>query len=422
MKVLVTNQCAWNKGDRAVLYVLVNELLRQGVEHVTVSTTGVGYWAAQQVFPPDRVSFIPIGLSSPVPNRTQPGLIFKCYRRGIQKIKQMIHFSLVRRALVDGRNPSYLKFLTSKPYWDALQKADLVISTGGHRVTTLLMKDAVGEPMFDLALACVLKKRLVLWSQSVGPLEFHEKVNRQMVQRMLDHCWRIMVRDQASYEVLADMGTSPSKISSTPESVFAVNDLVSEVVAPSQREMVLGVSVYTSGHAIKSSLDKYIDYMSKIIGHAIGAGYRVLVMPMMLAGDERACIDRICARVAKPDKCVVREGFPETPDHVREVSGMRCFLGHKTHSIVFALAVGTPVVAISYHPKTNDFMKQFGLEQYCVNDRDLDPAEVIRVFDEIQQHLDEVSQQQRDIARELGDKVRHDVETLISDARASRSI
>ena len=58
----------------------------------------------------------------------------------------------------------------------------------------------------------------------------------------------------------------------------------------------------------------------------------------------------------------------ETEQHIKAVAKCRFFVGHKTHSVVFALTSGTPLIAIEYHPKTRNFMDQFDIERYSIND------------------------------------------------------
>ena len=419
MRVLVANHCSWNKGDRAVLFVLVRELLRNGVEDITVSTANMVYWAGQSLFPPDKVKFIPLGLDTPVSRNPRPGLMFKAFRLACKTIKCALLFPIIRRHMLKGTCPSYLCHLVSRPFWDAVTSADLVISTGGHRITTLLLPDAVGAPVYDLAVASLLKKRLVLWSQTIGPLEFQSPDNELMVQKLLANCWRIMVRDEGSIDVLRATGIDMSSVSFTPESVFAANDLVPLPTPPSQRPAVVGISVYTSGDQPTEKKQNYIETLRQFIDHLAASGTRVLFFPMMLSGADRSCINAIIGKVAHPEFCEVVEDFPETPEHVAKVAQMRAFVGHKTHSVVIALAVGTPVVGIAYHRKTRDFMNQFGLGEYCVDDVGLTGGKLIEVYDRMQSDLDAVSQREQATAGELGSKLRDGLAELLHDARQS---
>ena len=59
MKVLVINQCSTNKGDRAVLFFVLRELARNGVDQITVSASNPEYWEDKPDFPDVAVRVIP---------------------------------------------------------------------------------------------------------------------------------------------------------------------------------------------------------------------------------------------------------------------------------------------------------------------------------------------------------------------------
>ena len=73
-----------------------------------------------------------------------------------------------------------------------------------------------------------------------------------------------------------------------------------------------------------------------------------------------------------PDAVDVLDADLGTGEHLLRVSNCRLFIGHKTHSIVFSLTVGTPVLGISFHPKTMDFMRLFDVADNCVAETDHD--------------------------------------------------
>ena len=61
MKALVINQCSTNKGDRAVLFFVLRELSRNGIDQVTVSASNPEYWEEKADFPEAAVRIIPWG-------------------------------------------------------------------------------------------------------------------------------------------------------------------------------------------------------------------------------------------------------------------------------------------------------------------------------------------------------------------------
>src|SRR3989304_8116038 len=197
MKVFVINQCSTNKGDRAVLFFVLRELARNGVDQITVSSSNPEYWKDKPDIPDVAVRFIPWGWD--ISRKKGVGLLGKVFHRVMKLIvKRRIHFPLVRNALIAGKCPWYLRFIVDREYVEAIEQADLVLSTGGHRLTTINARDAIGSQTFDMAVALLWNKPLILWSQSIGPFDFRWPKNKLMVQKIVSNASQIFIRNKAS--------------------------------------------------------------------------------------------------------------------------------------------------------------------------------------------------------------------------------
>jgi len=420
MKVLVINQCSTNKGDRAVLYFMLRELARNGVDQVTVSASNPEYWEDKPDFPDVAVRVIPWGWD----NSRKKGVGFwgKVIHR-VHKVilKRRIHFPLVRNALIAGKRPWYFRFLFNRQFVEALKNADIVISTGGHHVTTMFVPDAVTPQIFDMAAALLYDKPLVLWSQSIGPFRFKSPKSRLMVQKILSGAEQIFIRDEASAEQIKELEVSLEHVSTTRESVFGLCDIVESRIRPSERPAVMGVAVYV--HTRANRLEEHENhprYFASLIDHAIEAGYKVRLFPMELQGTDRACIEAVINNVNKKEICEIVEGFPGTSDHINAVAECKMFVGHKTHSQIFSLVAATPLLAIAYHKKTEDFMVQFGLEKYCITDAEISAEKLIELFDEMNNNLDSINQKEQEVGSKTCMQVREDFARMIEQVRVEK--
>ena len=417
MKVLVINQCSTNKGDRAILFFVLRELARNGVDQITVSASNPEYWQDRSDFPDVAVRVIPWGWDT---SRAKGvGLLGKVIHR-VQKLilPRRIHFPLVRNALVAGKRPWYLRFVVNKQYLEAIEQADLVLSTGGHHITTMFVPDAVTPQIFDMAVALLYGKPLVLWSQSIGPFDFRLAKSKLMVQKILSGAEQIFVRDEASADQIRKMGVSLERVSRTFETVFGLCDVVKSRAKPSERSPVMGVAVYVYVRANRlKEHDNYTRCFAPLIDHAIEAGYKVRFFPMELAGTDRACIEAVINSVDKKENCEILEGFPETSEHLDAVARCRMFVGHKTHSQVFSLVAATPLLAVAYHRKTEDFMAQLGLEKYCVDDAQIGAEKLIEMFDEMNNNLDVISRKQQEMGSKMCAQVKRDFARMIEEVR-----
>jgi polysaccharide pyruvyl transferase WcaK-like protein len=265
-----------------------------------------------------------------------------------------------------------------------------------------------------MAAALLYKKPLILWSQSIGTFKFKSARSRLMVQKILTGASQIFIRDEESAEQIKEMQVPLEQVSKTCESVFGLCDIVKTRTKPSNRPPVMGISVYehTRANRIKEH-ENNPRYFASLIDHAIEAGYKVRFFPMELQGTDRRLIEKVIDNVHKKENCEIVEGFPGTSEHVNAVSQCRMFIGHKTHSQIFSLLAGTPLLAIAYHKKTEDFMAQYGLEKYCIMDAQISAEKLIELFDEINNNRDFINEKQETAGSEMCKKVKEDFTRMI---------
>lgn len=413
MKVLVINQCSTNKGDRAVLYSVLRELSRNGYNQVTVSTSQPQYWQDWPDFPGGlEISLVPWGFCRP--RKKEAGILAKVLYRIKFMLAKYVCFSVVRDAFLKGKSTWYTGFFCNKDYLKALKETDVVISTGGHHITTIIAKSMATPQIFDMMLALIYNKPLLLWSQSIGTFDFKHPKDKPMVHKLLSQAKCIFIRDTASEEQIGLMGVPLEHVKKTRESVFGLYDVVENYVKPSEREKIMGLSVWTGNKQDPRLRQEYIDCLSGLVNHAINSGYKVRFFPMEMEGRDRPYLKDIADNSGRRDACEILDYWPTTPEHLKLISQCRMFVGHKTHSVVFSLIAGTPLIAIAYHKKTNDFMAQFGLEQNCIDDSRITVGKLIKMFDDVNANIDAIGEKQVKTAGEICNQIRHDFAEMIA--------
>jgi polysaccharide pyruvyl transferase WcaK-like protein len=414
MNVLVINQCSTNKGDRAVLYFVLRELKANGIGQVTVSASNPEYWLDSPDFPDVDVDVIPWGWDvSRKKNVSFMGKVFHLLWK--VKLHRRIHFPVVRNALIAGKRPWYLRLFVDKKFLEAVEKADVVVSTGGHHLTTIIAGNIKTPQIFDMAVTLLCGKPLLLWSQSVGTFDFKLPASELMIRRILSGAEQIFIREEASEQEIQKLGVPLERVSKTRESVFGLYDIVKSRTQPGDRTNVMGVSVWTGNKQNPSAWEYYVQTFAALIGHAIeNHGYKVCFFPMEMQGSDRPCIEDIIKKVRNKQSCEIVEGFPGTVDHINAIAQCKMFVGHKTHSQIFSLVAATPLLAVAYHRKTEDFMAQFGLDDYCIADEQLSAGKLIEMFERINNNLDKISQKQQEIALKMYEQVRKDFKRMIN--------
>ena len=413
MKVLViANQYAGNKGDCAIAYFVTRELHRNGVTSTVMSTNDRRLWRDTTWLTEYGVELAPWGwnVEQGGDSSTFMARLRHAKSRGWRRL-----YPLLRGLVNRDAGGFWLPVLSDYAFLRALKDTDLVISTGGHHVTTLLSEDAVSEQLYDMGLVLLAKKPLVLWSQSIGPLDFNDPINGRYVRNVLQRTSHIFLRDRQSDEVLRRIDLNGATVHRTLESVLGLNDLCQAYVPPSRRRPTIGIAIYATQHRPAEERIRYVRMMASLVDHAFARGLRVRFFPMEIRGtgpDDRPLIHEILRESMHRTEVTVEPDM-ETPQHLSEVSKCRYFVGHKTHAVIFALTVGTPLLAIAYHPKTQDFMQQYGLGAFCVGDRSLQSDDLLRCFDSLIQRADEIGASVFAKGCDFGRRVRADFHELI---------
>jgi colanic acid/amylovoran biosynthesis protein len=414
MNVMVICHDAANKGDRAVLLFVLRELARNGVDQIAVVATSPGLWRDCGDIAGTNVQF----LCQPWYLRTDrpPGIFRRFVRRLRLEFYRRVVYAIVRRAFLGGCGARLCDLLAgffNRPFLETAREADFILCTGGHHLTTILKEDAVCSQTYDMSLALLSGKPLVLWAQSIGPFQFQRKKNADQIRKIIAKASRIYLRGKASVPDVAARGAASDSVFLTRDSGFGLRALMDAPsrVPPSQREPILGVTVY---HATIVDRDAYIEALATLATHAVERGYRIRLFPMEMGGGDADLLRAIVERSGRPDACAIQDARQPTSEQLRAIAECRVFVGHKTHSVVFALSAAVPIVAIAYHRKTRDFMEQFGLGEYCLDDADLTSTRLIERFDALEADADAIHQRQLFASVDADRRVRNDFADMIA--------
>lgn len=386
MNILLFNQYAGNKGDRAVLYATCQMIKRIHPDaNIIVSTSSPELYDGYSYYKDNDIKFIPTAWDY---TRVK-GCGF--YWKMLNKVSKYT-FTILREVYLRKCCYGITRWFINPLFRNAVKQADKIISVGGHHYCTLLSRDLVSGINFDAMAVRLQGKSFTCFSQTFGPFDFHNNRNLLLTRDILSHS-KLYPRENDSREMLLNFQVPESNIAMTYETVLSLSREVSEYVAPTSRPKSVGIAVYCTQKRTPEVEENYLQAISSLCNHVIKSGYDVKFFPMELKGtppDDRPYIQRIIDRVECADKCYVYDKDLETAEHLREVSKCQLFVGHKTHSTIFALATGTPLLAIAYHPKTIEFMRQFDMEQYALDDKVMTGDKLISMFDELSSHLDEV--------------------------------
>jgi colanic acid/amylovoran biosynthesis protein len=365
-KILIINQYAGNKGDRAVLFALCRLLISNNKNiQITVSTTDPSLWNDYSYYKDNNIVFI----ASAWDYKDVKGFWQKRYFSFINRFIKY-SYTILRENYLTLQFPIE-RFLVNPSFYDSAKKSDIIISTGGHHYTTILSKDLVSHLPFELCSALSLNENTIIFSQSLGPFKFHNKRNEKFIRNLLNDCKNIFIREKDSFKYLEGFQVNTEHLGKVPETVISLSTLFDKYVNPLERDKKVGVAIYSTKKRTNEEKNNYINSLAEFCNYLINLEYHVEFFPMEIKDtepDDRRMIKEIVSKISNKEKYIIHDKDLETEQHIKAVAKCRFFVGHKTHSVVFALTSGTPLIAIEYHPKTRNFMDQFDIERYSIND------------------------------------------------------
>lgn len=384
MKILLIHQYAGNKGDRAVLHTtcrLLHELYPTA--QICVSTSHPELWMGEAAFYDSlNTSFIP----SAWDYERHSSFLLKLLRP-LKKYS----FTLLREMFLAGLR-KLPRILVNPAFRKCAASADVICSVGGHHFTTLLSRDIVSSINFDAAAACLYPAVKIALPQSFGPFEFYNQRNAKLTHEILNSFRWLFVREKSSLLELEQLALNKKRIAEVPETVLALNRWSGEYVVPSHRNMTVGGSIYATARRDSIERENYISVMAGFCDFVMSKGYTIRFFPMEMKNtepDDRPMIRDICGLLHAENYEIIDNDMV-ADEHIREIANCRVFVGHKTHSTIFALAAGTPLLGIAYHPKTSEFLNQYERPCDVVSDDKISVAVLSEMFENIEKQLDDI--------------------------------
>ena len=244
----------------------------------------------------------------------------------------------------------------------------LLISGGGSLIQDVTSSRSASYYMAVIRLALFFKKKVMIYSQGIGPLNGEK--NRAKALKLFRRCDAITVRDRLSADFLKELGLERDvRVVSDPVMALGAGDvdfndikeLLKAAGLPEYEEENRKPLLFASVRLWKENA--HIKPVAQLLDSLIDRGCDVLLVPAHYPSDMGA-IEALRGHMDKPpyviDKCLTARQFLSLTAYADKVLSMRL------HGLICAMAVGTPMVGLSYDPKVDGFMEQAGLERYCL--------------------------------------------------------
>jgi len=266
-----------------------------------------------------------------------------------------------------------------------LLSCKLLISGGGSLIQDITSVRSPSYYLGIIRIALFLRRKVMIYCQGVGPLT--DKKNRAKTAKLFNRCHAITIRDAGSVELLRELGVTRD-ITLTSDAVMALDrsDIDREIKTvgadilcrphsePEPRKPLLLVSM----RCWKDN--RHIEPVAELLDAQASKGWDVLLIPAHFPDDMKA-MSMITEKMTTQPICVERSlsarEFLSLSAYADRVFSMRL------HGLICAMAMGTPILGLSYDPKVEAFLEQAGLAKYCLQFDSFDLGDANRLMDEL---------------------------------------
>jgi len=300
-----------------------------------------------------------------------------------------------------------------------LKQADLVVDLSGDSYS-----DSKGG--FSLAISSSLlltksmKKKLVLYSQSIGPFS---RIGRYFARKALNKADMIIVREKISYEYLKNLGIK-TPLYLTSDCAFLLDSISPEKV----KEILTDENICLTnkplvGISVNAMIDSkhYIDLIKKTVEYLIDNNFQVIFVPHAVSvWEDGRDDDRIVATIIydgledKSNVFLVEGDY--SPMELKGIIGLcDLFIGSRMHANIAAISSLVPTIAVGWSHKYYGIMEKVGLEEYVFSVDDLG-------FEELKGKIEKMWDNREAIRNELKIKVETEKELALKSAKLVRNI
>jgi len=247
----------------------------------------------------------------------------------------------------------------------AVRKCDLLISGGGSLLQDVTSKKSILYYLMIMWAAFFFRKKVFIYSQGIGPIL--SKINRRLTAATLRHAHGIVVRDEASKELLIEIGIKGDKIIVTADPVLRIKKaelsvggeiLMKEGFAPDPGRMTVGFAIRE-----KKTDSNFVEELCISIRRLTEEYQAQIVLIPFHYSEDMAVIEEIRNRLGN-DICCIRHKYL-TNEMLSIIGNMDILVGVRLHALIHAAIMDVPMIAISYDPKINSFMHSIDMKAMC---------------------------------------------------------
>ncbi len=203
------------------------------------------------------------------------------------------------------------------------------------------------------------------------------------------------LRDEKSISISKQWGIDEVKL--VPDMAFSIK--VPKEKNVSTKYNIVGINPIAfcdprSWHVPdQDSYNQYIEKMSAFCNSILAEGYRIHFIPNELKMDNPV-IDDIVKKMSlneNQNSLIERPKTDSSEDVLYNLSKCDYVIASRFHGLLFSYLTYKPVIALAFHFKYFSLAKEMQQEKYCLDINNFNPEEVKKLFDDLVEHKDSIS-------------------------------
>lgn len=306
--------------------------------------------------------------------------------------------------------------IMKKEIWKEYCKSDLII-IGHDGVFSGLFGVIPFSQIYDLFLAKVLKKCITIYAGSAGT--FENMLQRNIAKGISNNVDLVTLRDEVSYINLENIGANMTHIHLTADLAYllphAPPERVRKIMLQEKIDEndgpLIGMTVtreicqmaFSDSKSVEERYRKSIRLLSQVVDYLIGELNAMVIFIPHCIGPTKELDDRIVAndiyQLVKNKHSVKVITKECTPEELKGLFGQfDLFIGERLHSVVGAVSMYVPSIAILYPSPRNEIIAGVLDEKYMCNIETID-------FDLLISKIVDILSEKEKIKKDLVDKV-----------------
>ncbi|WP_433744869.1 polysaccharide pyruvyl transferase family protein [Falsibacillus pallidus] len=263
---------------------------------------------------------------------------------------------------------------------------DVLIIGGGGILMDMYKRDA---PLYSIIafIGRLFRCRIIIYGVGAGPIT--TGLGKVLIKGMANSASMVAVRDEKSKKLLESIGIK-KEIEIIADPAFTLGDEKPAVLSKNIKKIgVTAVPYYSSEYWPESNPEKYQSYITGMAENLDALIERldaeVIFYSTKFPQDVKVT-EEICHLMQHSSNVKVEKGNLHPTDLMKLSSEMDLIIGTRLHSLILAVAAGTPIIGIGYHKKVQSFMERLDKEDLYVDISKLHQRPIVDVVEHLSEH------------------------------------